>query len=500
MPGSGGPPGPPPPPGAPGAKTALAVKRPTKPKVTPEAQMKQLHWQRMLKDASKKTIWDDVQEAKIDPSLIVASFAAKVIAKKKPKTDDGGSAASKKPKVVTVLDMKRSSAIGIMLSKLPSPSVVRDGIQALNTTLVDREALDAIILNLPTPEEFTKVKDAAGPGVPLDKPEKFVLALAAVPRLGPRLRSWAFTLDYPSMREALATDLDNVEQACAALTGSASLRTVLGVILAYGNYLNGGTAKGQADGFDISFLPRLSDTKDASGSLTLLDHVVAHVAREHPGVAEGFISDLAAVRPAARIALDRLAGDGARLAALAKTSGSLAESVAKVEPSPGDSPDPFSRVVPPVIEAAAAEAADLVKRVARAQSTFVDTVAFFGVPAGRAKSTRSEDYFVVYKNFVQQYELALKRARGAQATAAGAKSGAPGSGSAAAAAGAGSSSSHQGKVSKADARKSMRAGAPGGDAMADIIKSIQKGQGGLRKAGGPAVPPNIGPHMLKKKS
>ncbi len=42
---------------------------------------------------------------------------------------------------------------------------------------------------------------------------------------------------------------------------SDSLRTVLELILAFGNYMNGGTQRGQADGFHLEILTKVKDVK-----------------------------------------------------------------------------------------------------------------------------------------------------------------------------------------------------------------------------------------------
>ena len=50
---------------------------------------------------------------------------------------------------------------------------------------------------------------------------------------------------------------------------------VLGVVLACGNYMNGGNRqRGQADGFAIDILPKLKDVKSRDNSITLLQYVV----------------------------------------------------------------------------------------------------------------------------------------------------------------------------------------------------------------------------------
>ncbi len=52
---------------------------------------------------------------------------------------------------------------------------------------------------------------------------------------------------------------------------SLHFRKVMGVILACGNYMNGGNLqRGQADGFAIDILPKLKDVKSKDNSMTFL--------------------------------------------------------------------------------------------------------------------------------------------------------------------------------------------------------------------------------------
>jgi len=47
-----------------------------------------------------------------------------------------------------------------------------------------------------------------------------------------------------------------------ALLGSNSVREVMGLVLALGNHMNGGSGtRGQADGFGLEILPKLKDVK-----------------------------------------------------------------------------------------------------------------------------------------------------------------------------------------------------------------------------------------------
>ena len=54
-----------------------------------------------------------------------------------------------------------------------------------------------------------------------------------------------------------------------------SIKRIFGLILALGNYMNGGNRqRGQADGFGLEILPKLKDVKSKDSSYTLLHFIV----------------------------------------------------------------------------------------------------------------------------------------------------------------------------------------------------------------------------------
>jgi hypothetical protein len=64
--------------------------------------------------------------------------------------------------------------------------------------------------------------------------------------------------------------------ACKELKENKHFHKVLLAILSLGNIMNGGTAKGQADGFSLDLLPKLAGIKDNSGNsiLTFIGSIV----------------------------------------------------------------------------------------------------------------------------------------------------------------------------------------------------------------------------------
>lgn len=52
---------------------------------------------------------------------------------------------------------------------------------------------------------------------------------------------------------------------------SDSIKRIFGLILAIGNYMNGGNrTRGQADGFGLEILPKIKDVKSKDATYTLL--------------------------------------------------------------------------------------------------------------------------------------------------------------------------------------------------------------------------------------
>ena len=59
------------------------------------------------------------------------------------------------------------------------------------------------------------------------------------------------------------------------LETSDGVSSILGLVLAFGNYMNGGNnTRGQADGFELEILPKLKDVKSKDNTTNLLEYLV----------------------------------------------------------------------------------------------------------------------------------------------------------------------------------------------------------------------------------
>ena len=101
------------------------------------------------------------------------------------------------------------------------------------------------------------------------------MRLLTVPTgLQQRLELFQFKLQFGQLIEELEAKVSVVERAVNVLSSSKALKDVLQLILALGNYLNGGTAQGGAYGFKLSTLSKLKATKTVDNKSNLLAYIV----------------------------------------------------------------------------------------------------------------------------------------------------------------------------------------------------------------------------------
>ncbi|KAK3528561.1 hypothetical protein QTP70_002811 [Hemibagrus guttatus] len=159
----------------------------------------------------------------------------------------------------------------------------RDTILNLDNTVVDLETLQALYENTDEVEKIekhiksTKEKEGAKP---LDKPEQFLLQLSQIPEFSGRVFCILFQSTFSECISSIQRKLEILQKVCKTLQSGSGVMRVLGLVLAFGNYMNGGNrTRGQADGFALDILPKLKDVKSSDNSRSLLSYIVAYYLR-----------------------------------------------------------------------------------------------------------------------------------------------------------------------------------------------------------------------------
>jgi len=155
----------------------------------------------------------------------------------------------------------------------------------MDETALTEDNIDALLLIAITKEELKMYKSMGSDGV-WEKNEKYLIELNEVPYYKEKLKIWSSIFKYDFLIPRLEESFKYLIPACEELRNNKHFHEFLGTILSLGNIMNGGTSKGQADGFSLDLLPKLSGLKDSTGH-SILTFICTKTNKEDPTF-EGF--------------------------------------------------------------------------------------------------------------------------------------------------------------------------------------------------------------------
>ncbi|XP_058397143.1 formin-1 isoform X3 [Diceros bicornis minor] len=299
LPNSGGPPPPPAPPGLvppppPGlffGVSSSSSQCPRKPAIEPSCPMKPLYWTRIqISDKSQNatpTLWDSLEEPDIqDTSEFEYLFSKDTTQQKKKPLSETYEKKNKVKKIIKLLDGKRSQTVGILISSLHlEMKDIQQAIFNVDDSVVDLETLAALYENRAQEDELVKIRKYYETSKEeelklLDKPEQFLHELAQIPNFAERAQCIIFRSVFSEGITSLHRKVEIITRASKGLLHMKSVKDILALILAFGNYMNGGNrTRGQADGYSLEILPKLKDVKSRDNGINLVDYVVKYYLR-----------------------------------------------------------------------------------------------------------------------------------------------------------------------------------------------------------------------------
>ncbi|MEE6500063.1 hypothetical protein FKM82_003674 [Ascaphus truei] len=273
------------------------------------------------------TVWASLDKIAVDTEKLEHLFESKakeLIASKK------GSEVKKQ--TLVVLDPKRSNAINIGLTVLPTVHIIKTAILNFDEYAISKEGIEKILTMVPTQEEKQKIQEAqlANPDIPLGSAEQFLLTLSSISGLASRLQLWAFKLDYESMEKEIAEPLFDLKLGMEQLSKNKTFKIILASLLAVGNFLNGSNAKG----FDLSYLEKVSEVKDTVHRQTLLHHMCNIVTEKFSDTSDLY-SEIAAITRSSKVDFNDLAESLVQLERRCRESWDSLKVIAKHETKPG---------------------------------------------------------------------------------------------------------------------------------------------------------------------
>ncbi|XP_016051543.1 PREDICTED: formin-2, partial [Miniopterus natalensis] len=261
-----------------------------RPPVEPGRPMKPLYWTRIQlharRDASASLIWEKIEEPSIDCHEFEELFSKTAVKERKKPISDTITK-TKAKQVVKLLSNKRSQAVGILMSSLHlDMKDIQHAVVNLDNSVVDLETLQALYENRAQSDELEKIekhgrssKDKEN-AKSLDKPEQFLYELSLIPNFSERVFCILFQSTFSESICSIRRKLELLQRLCETLKNGPGVMQVLGLVLAFGNYMNGGNkTRGQADGFGLDILPKLKDVKSSDNSRSLLSYIVSYYLR-----------------------------------------------------------------------------------------------------------------------------------------------------------------------------------------------------------------------------
>ena len=321
---------------------------------------------------------------------------------------DGGQ--KKKPSVVSLLDMKRSQNISIAISqfRMPNEKLVA-ALLSMDEKVFDAEKLVAFEKCVPTQEEVEMISSFDEPET-LGTAEKFVLAVHKIPRLGPRTKTWGYKQTFDARYEELEPPIAAAMKACKQVQSSDKFKDLLALVLAVGNYLNGGSVRGAAYGFKLDALSKLADTKSNDPSLSLLHFLIMQAEKMGDKGPLNVSEELSAAKAASAVVLSQLQADVGQLAGGMRV---VEGQVNAFKDTPGDK---YKIVMEPWLSKHKALVGKMEEEVKALQANYASLIVLYGEDP---KSMPMETFFGLLSKFMQiwdkgRQDLEIQRAKAAK--------------------------------------------------------------------------------------
>lgn len=246
--------------------------------------MKKLNWQKLRSVTDGPSMWASVQNDppphEPDYSSIEQLFCLPVT---EPKDKGAAAPVKKEPKEITFIDPKKNLNLNIFLKQFKCSNDDFVGmIQTGDRSKFDVEVLKQLLKLLPEKHEIENLKSYQGEKDKLANVDRFYTSLLTVSCYQLRIECMLLCEETASVLDILRPKVKLVDEACDALRSSTLMPSFCRLILAVGNFLNYGSHTGNAEGFKISSLLKLTETKANKSRITLLHHILEEAEANHP--------------------------------------------------------------------------------------------------------------------------------------------------------------------------------------------------------------------------
>lgn len=295
---------------------------------------------------------------------------------------------------------KRTQSIGIAIAKIPPINKVEIALTKMDATMLTRSQISALYKEYITEDEFAEYEALNEPGMVWEKQEEFMVGLHKIPFAKLKLGIWSFTFDYEENYEGVTSTISYVKLANDEIKNNEILKKLLCYVLTIGNILNGGTPKGQADGFSLDALSKLGSIKDTSnktltsyicGLIKKEDENFDNVKKNFPNLSEAGKISMAETQSSLNKLKKELRDQKANLEKISSLGDEFVKKATKTF-------DNFSSQV----ETAEKNFQDAIKH-------FQETALYYGYTANDSKYKNPEEFFNLINDFLNEVDRSIPK-------------------------------------------------------------------------------------------
>uniref|UniRef100_A0A8C5DHN7 Dishevelled associated activator of morphogenesis 1b n=1 Tax=Gouania willdenowi TaxID=441366 RepID=A0A8C5DHN7_GOUWI len=380
----------PPPPGAP---LGPSLKKKNIPQ--PSNALKSFNWSKLAE--LEGTVWMDVDDAKVFKILDLEDIEKTFSAYQRQQKEEDDSLTSKKVKELSVIDGRRAQNCNILLSrlKLSNEEMKRAILTMDEQEDLPKDMLEQLLKFVPEKSDVDLLEEHKHELDRMAKPDRFLYEMSRINHYQQRLQALYFKKKFAERIAEIKPKVEALTKASKEILHSRSLKQLLEVVLAFGNYMNKGQ-RGNAYGFKVSSLNKIADTKSSIDNITLLHYLITILEKKYPKVLM-FQEDLKSISEAAKVNMTELEKDIGNLRSGLKSVESELEYQKK---RPQELGDKFVSVVSQFITLASFSFSDVEDSLIEARELFLRAVKHFGEDAGKMQP---DEFFGIFDQFLQAF-------------------------------------------------------------------------------------------------
>uniref|UniRef100_UPI0037E79327 disheveled-associated activator of morphogenesis 1 n=1 Tax=Semicossyphus pulcher TaxID=241346 RepID=UPI0037E79327 len=388
------PPPPPPPPGAPlGAAPRKNIPRPSNP-------LKSFNWSKLPENKVEGTVWKDIDDLKVFKVLDLEELQRIFSAYQKPQKDAEDDSFAKKVKELSVIDGRRAQNCNILLSRLKlSNEEIRHAIQTMDEQEdLPKDMLEQLLKFVPEKSDIELLEEHKHELDRMAKADRFLYDMSSINHYQQRLQSLYFKKKFAERVAEVKPKIRALTVASQEVVQSRTLRQLLEVVLAFGNYMNKGQ-RGNAYGFKVSSLNKIGDTKSSTDKqVTLLHYMITVLEKKYPKVA-AFSEELQNVPEAAKVNMTELEKD------IGNLRSGLKSVEAELQYQKAQSSGPSDKFVPMVsqfITVASFSFSEVEESFSEAKEVFEKALKHFG----EVSNLQPDEFFGIFDSFLTAFSEA----------------------------------------------------------------------------------------------